>query len=435
VLCIDTLRADHVRSYGYDRETTPHVDALAQRGTLFETAYAHSNWTVPATASLLTSQHPSQHGAGIEGAVRQLGDTTPLLQIRQGVGTLQGALATAGVRTGLFSANPFLYGKFREGFEVAEVNRASAGVVTSAALAWLDRVHGDRFFLYLQYMDLHQPIEPPPPYFDFFPVDEGGERGPQHSGWSFGGIRDARDLEDPAFRQYRAHRMALYDGALRYVDQEIGRLLTRLTELGKTDDTVVIVTADHGEEFWDHALEQYALGGDPRNIWGIGHGHTMYEEVLRVPLVFAGPGVPTRRRQKCPARHLDVAPTALALMGVPPPPDMRGRNLLAADDASAGGCPALPSVAESPAYGPDARAVTWKGRKLILRSDGVQLLFDLRADPEERHDLAAREPGLVAGLRDLLDRQVASTDAREPATAAAIDQETRKQLQALGYLD
>ncbi|HEV8581913.1 MAG TPA: sulfatase [Thermoanaerobaculia bacterium] len=435
VICIDTLRADHVSSYGYARQTTPFIDELARAGTLFANAYAHSDWTVPSTASLLTSLYPSEHGAGIEGESRLLGETTPVLQIRKGVRTLATRLHRTGFRTGLFSANPFLYGSFERDFDAAEVERKNAAELTAAALRWLDQTAGDRFFLYVQYMDLHQPVEPPPPFFNLFPVAEGGVRGREHTDWSFGGIQDQRALEDPAFRRYRAHRIALYDGALRFIDEEIRRLYRRLEQAGLAKQTLVVITSDHGEEFWDHALAERASGHDPRGIWGVGHGHSMYEELLRVPLILRGPGVAESRRLTCPVRHVDVMPTVLDLLGLAGGPGLRGRSLvpMLAKSPEADDCTAVPLIAESPAYGPDSKAVIWKGRKLIVRSQGGDFLFDLRDDPGERRNLLGTPPHLAAGLRAILTRELAGVHGprAEPLT---LDEKTKRELRALGYL-
>lgn len=437
IICIDTLRADHVSAYGYSRTTTPFIDELAKRGARFETAYAHSNWTVPSTASLLTSLHPSEHGAGIAGNMRLLGENTPILQIRSGVETLATRLKRSGFRTGLFSANPFLFGRFEDGFKRAEVERKSASQLTAAARRWLDeQPPDDRFFLYIQYMDLHHPIEPPGPFFNYFEVPEGGTRTSEHGDWSYGEIRDQRDLEDPGFRQYRAHHVALYDGALRYVDATIRRLYLHLERTGRAENTLFVITSDHGEEFWDHALAERAGGKDPRGYWGVGHGHTMYEELLRVPLIVAGPSVGDGLTVPCVARHIDVAPTVLELLGVGRWPAMRGRSLRRSlrNAAVSEKCDAAPLIAESPAYGPDSRAVMWNRRKLVVRSDGSEFLFDLRDDPGEHENLAGRRPELAAALRAIGQAEVANTTASQPGEAMQIDEETKRQLRALGYL-
>jgi arylsulfatase A-like enzyme len=436
LICIDTLRADHVGAYGYRRATTPTLDALARGGALAPTAYAHSNWTVPATASLLTSLYPAEHGAGIEGAMRLLGEGTPVREIRAEVETLAARLKKLGFRTGLFSANPYLYGRFQDGFDTATAERRGAGALTLAARQWLGGTGTERFFLYLQYMDLHQPLEPPLPYFDLFPADEPGPRSHEHTGWSFGGIRRPEELSDPAFARYRAHRTALYDGALRYVDAQIGELQRWLQAAGHAGETLIVVTSDHGEEFWDHAVVQHALGGDPRGLWGVGHGHTMFDELLRVPLVFHGPGVRAGRRLPCTARHVDVVPTVLELLGLPPARGLRGRSLAGWLTGSPRGddCGTEPVVAHSPAYGPDASAVVWKSWKLISRADGVELLYDLRRDPGERTNLRDTHASRAQELRRLAEAQLAGAAGRPASAPAEPSLEAQRDLRALGYL-
>ena len=424
-------------AYGYSRNTTPFIDSLAKKGALFSTAYSHSNWTVPATASLLTSRLPSEHGAGIGGTVRMLAADTQILQIRDNVDTLATILQRAGFRTGFFSANPFLKERFTKGFDRADVRWQPAKDLTGAAQRWLDEQPRDKpFFLYVQYMDLHHPIQPPPPFFHYFKVSEGGIRGPEHGGWSWGGIRTAADLQNPEFRQWRAHHIALYDGALRYIDATVRRLYESLEKTGRAEDTLFIITSDHGEEFWDHAIEQSTDRNNPRPYWGVGHGHTMYEELIRVPLIIYGPSVSENREVRCVVRHIDVAPTVLDLLGVQHPSTMRGRSLTSyfKPGSTAGGCVTAPVVAESPAYGPDSQAVVLNQRKLVIRSDGVKSLFDLRDDSMERNDLAARRPELVTALRAVIDRESRSDHAQEAAAVMKMDEETKRQLRALGYL-
>jgi len=432
ILCIDTLRADHVGVYGYGRDTTPRIDALAKQGAIFRFAVAQSDWTVPATASLLTSLYPSEHGAGIDGEVRLLSDRPPN-QIRSGARTLAENLRqSAGLRTGLFSANPYLYGRFKAGFDTAVVARQGAASLTDAALAWLRATAPGPFFLYVQYMDLHQPIEPPEPYFDYFAVAEGGRRGKEHTDWSYG---QQVDLEEPSFRRFRAHRLALYDGALRFVDAQIGRLLDELQRLGVAGSTLVVVTSDHGEEFWDHAAIERELGGDPRRQWGIGHGHSMFQELLHVPLVFEGPGVGAVGAIDCGMRQVDIVPTAMDLMGLQPPEGIRGRSLAPlVRPGSATQCTQVPLIAESPAYGPDSQALIWNQLKLVVRNDGVVLLYDLRRDPAEKVDLSKRHVGLVASLRLMLRHELAGAVPRGKAERPELDAETRQQLESLGYI-
>jgi arylsulfatase A-like enzyme len=431
ILCVDTLRADHLGHYGYARATSPRLDRLAAEGVVFDRAQAQSNWTVPATATILTSLLPSGHGAGLSGDLRLLSESSPPAQMHPAVRPLATVLAEAGFRTALYSANPFLYGRFKDGFEEAFVDWVPAATLSDQAAEWASQQGDDRFFMYVQYMDLHQPVEPPEPFFHAFQPYPAALAPRELVNWSFG---QQASLDAPDFLRYRRHRIGLYDGAIRYVDTQIGRLVDHLERAGLLDHTLIVVTSDHGEEFWDHAEDERALGGDPRGLWGIGHGHSMYQELLWVPLVFRGPGVAGGRRVGCDARHLDVAPTALALLGLAPEPEMRGeslaRHLGASDEAE--GCRPLPMISESPAYGPDARALVWRGYKLVTRADGVTLLFDLERDPRELSDLSAARPAVVSELRRILVGQKHGTHAERSVDPWS--EEASKDLRALGYL-
>jgi arylsulfatase A-like enzyme len=428
VVCIDTLRADHLSAYGYARATSPRLAALARRGTLFENALSAAPWTVPAVGSLLTSLYPGEHGAAVEGEVRQLDEQTPA-QLRPEVQTLGDLLHRAGLRTALFSGNPYLWGRFQRGFDAAVAERQSATELTDRAVAWLRAKPGKPFFLYLQYMDLHQPIEPSAPYADRFAAEVGGERGSEPRDGSF---ERQSDLEDLAFRRFRAHKIALYDGALLYVDAEVGRLLDAL---GHGEDTLVVVTSDHGEEFWDHAEAERHQGGDPRGVWGVGHGHTLFQELLHVPLIVAGPGFPADRRVPCGVSLLDVAPTVLSALRLPARPEMRGATLARFRDDGAG-CQQAPLAAESPAYGPETRALVWNGWKLIERAGAGPALFDLARDPTERHDLAGCRPRALEALSGLLAHEHAPRPGVLGGRRDVVppDLETSRQLRALGYL-
>lgn len=433
ILCLDTLRTDRMSLYGHDRPTTPRIDHLAAKGVVFDLALSQSNWTVPATASLLTSLYPSEHGAGITGEVRNLGESE-VQQLRKETRTLGQMLSEAGFSTALVSANPYLFGRFKRGFDVAEVERTDATTLTDRALEFLDTVEGEPFFLYVQYMDLHQPLRPPKPFFTMFGKEFPGPRDKRYTDWRFG---SHDNFKGPNFTLFRDHKLALYDGALRYVDSEIGRLLDALQQAGQLEETLIVVTSDHGEEFWDHAKQERELAQDPRGFWGIGHGHSMYQELLRVPLIFRGPGIDEGRRVECPARLVDVVPTSLEALSLPIPEGLRGNSLTAFLTSGPGAprCEPQPSLAESPAYGPDSRAITFGRFKLIRRYDGFVQLFDLRADPDEKVDLSAERPELVAELTVLMERELSGIDTSASDETMEFDDDTLEQLRSLGYID
>jgi arylsulfatase A-like enzyme len=433
VLCVDALRADHVGTYGYERPTTPVIDTLAERGATFEFALAASNWTVPAVASLFTSRYPSEHGATLAGEVKNLDVQTPA-ELRPGIETAAEILRRRGFQTAFFSANPFLRASLTRGFGAVRTETRQADGLVDDVVAWLRNAGSAPFFAYVHFMDLHQPIRVPEPFFGLFPADQGGERLAKHGEW--GGYGRRTNLDDPRFLAFRSHRIAVYDGAIRFVDTEVHRLLSALDSASRLGDTLVIVTADHGEELWDHANEERAQGADPRGYAGIGHGHSMYQEVLRVPLIVAGPGVQAGRRIACPTNHLDVVPTLLDLLGIAPPPGLRGasRCALLRRGAVPEDCVRAPLFAESPAYGPATRVVVEGSLKLIARSGAPPLLFDLSSDPGERTDLAAARPEAVAALAKRLADTLPFEVADRPVSRLALDAETRERLRSLGYL-
>ena len=433
ILCIDTLRADHVGSYGYHRPTTPRIDRLATAGTLFLNARSHSSWTVPATASLLTSLLPSEHGAIVTGEIKNVSKENPSLQISEDVETLADILSREGFRTGLFSSNVHVAGRFARGFDIAEGRPLEkAGGLTEKALDWLSQDQTERFFLYFQFMDTHQPLRPPEPYFSYFEVADGNERGEKHEDWAFGRLEDS---SLPSFQSYREHKIALYDGALRYLDSEVGKLLDTLSDRQLLEDTLVVITSDHGEEFWDHADIGREVGGDPRGIWGIGHGHSLFEELLHVPLIFFGKSIAQGKLIDCEIGQIDVAPTVLEFLAMDKSPQMKGRSLakLLVQDSPVDECPEVPIIAESIAWGPDTKGVIWKQRKLIERNDGVTLLYDLRSDPDEMHNLAAELPEIKTGLQSLLAER--GDHVERLGEPMLIDEERAEALRALGYIE
>lgn len=430
VVCIDTLRADHVGLWNYARATTPVIDALGARGVIFENTLATSSWTVPSVASIFTSQPPELHGAGVGGDIRDLRPGEPPRQPAEGMPMLAGHARAQGYSTGLFSANPFLYGRFKDGFESALVERIDATRLTDAALEWLARADDRPRLLYIQYIDAHQPNRPPDPYFQMFAAEDGEPHEARHGDWSYG---QARDLADPEFRRFRDHRVAVYDGSVRYIDNEIGRLLAVLDRPPFRGQTVVAITSDHGEEFWDHAEEGAASADDPRGFWGVGHGHTMYQELLQVPLLIAGPGFTGGRREPCPTTLLDLAPTLLAAAGLEPLPGAAGLDLGRRQPDARGMCEDRVLRASSPAYGRNRSAVVIGNWKLIESTGASPLLFNLARDPAERRDLSAEAPKRLASMRRHV-RGLNSPDGTAPGVQPESDEKLEAELRALGYL-
>ncbi len=394
LIVVDTLRADHLGAYGYGRPTSPRIDALARQGTLFESAWAAAPWTLPSIMSIMTSRYPSSHRVENDG-----------LRLAADVPTLAESLRAAGFSTGAFVSHVYVtepFG-FRRGFESFEDfglgrpgYRLEAGMeptadrVTDAALAWLERQGRKSVFLFVHYFDPHWPYAPPAAYRDLFPSDYRGSLDAGHDS-----ISKFQDPAAPLPADYRAFLVGRYDGEIRFVDDQIGRLLDGLRASGRGGRAWVILTADHGEEFKDHG--------------SMGHGRTLYEEVVRVPLVIGraavppgsgggaatGPGAPGAR-VATPVSGVDLFPTIAALVGGAAVPAGAQGSSLAPFLAAGGASPPPPDrtlVSETIRLNAFRKAVRQGPLKLIHFMDQNRAeLFDLSADPAEARDLSGSRP-------------------------------------------
>ncbi|MFP6638702.1 MAG: sulfatase [Myxococcota bacterium] len=423
LISLDTTRADHLSVYGYERETSPSLRALAEEGILFETAYAPSATTGPSHASLFTSVSPVSHGVIKYGRSLDPAWTT-----------LAQALSRAGYDTAAVVSSYVLGSRFGydrgfdafdedfsqasvpsgvtlwEGEEIAGKFYGRADDTTRRALDWLaDRPDPERpFLLFVHYFDPHDPYTVPEGYRPPF-------------------------LPGPREALKRNRVIFMYDAVLAYMDQEVGRLLAALGPLGLRDNTLVVVTGDHGE------------GLDQRGHWY--HGVHVYEEGVRVPLIVSWPGRSAAGlRVASPVSLVDLAPSLLALSDTPAEAGFRGRNLA---DALAGGEPPDP---ESPIWlyrrhyapGDEVEGLSPAGEQWALRrggwklivgeSEGVLELYDLVSDPQEKTNLASERKDVVARLRTELESWI-EEQPRADAPAAPLDPEARRRLEALGYVE
>jgi arylsulfatase A-like enzyme len=359
---VDTLRPDHLGLYGYARDTSPGLDAFARGAAVFETARAPSPWTLPSARAALSGRHAERWDEGANLAER---------------------LAEAGFATLATTSNAFLGPAFRmeRGWSEYEVhNKRPAGEVVDRALALLER-HADRDLLLLaHFMDPHLPYREPPAYRHVWadPQAEGDEEYRRVD-------LMAIDPGAPEFAPRRRDVVDRYDQTIRYLDDELARLFEAVGP-----DATVVFFSDHGEEFWDHG--------------GVEHGHSFFEELLRIPLALRDRHLPSGRF-RFPVSLLDIAPTLLALLGLDAA-GFDGRSLLAAARADREVRVALearPEVFGNPLYGADGWAVRLGARKWISRG-GRQLLFDLSEDPGEAQDLAVRADAALGRYPAALDQ-------------------------------
>jgi len=417
LISIDTLRADRLGCYGYSRPTTPFLDRQAHAGVQFVDATATSSWTYPSHASMFTGLYPGRNGA------------TDLRQrMRKDVPSLAEWLVAHGYRAaGVVSSTLFEGYGLERGFERLEYvdpGGPQPSAVTEHASAWLDAVDRTHpFFFLIHYLDPHSDYASLPEYeAPFVRPYEGPATGKSEQ--LFDHVRGYLHFTP----EDASHLSDLYDAGLRQQDAELEKLFATFERLGLLSNTIVVLTSDHGEEFLEHG--------------GVMHGLAQYEESVRVPLFFFGPGVPADVRVRAPVSLVDVVPTVLDLLGVEAPPVLDGITLRPLWEAAgnADGERALFIEADMDPPGPTARTMV-PGDDLALRRGDYKLvldptshaarLFDLRADPGETHDAAAEHPRLVAELLAELERFRSSRAPGGPVTP--LTQEDLHKLEGLGY--
>jgi arylsulfatase A-like enzyme len=364
---IDTLRRDHLGTYGYPRPTTPELDAWAKNAVVFEETRSVAPWTLPSTRALWTGRQPEWWSEST---------------------TLQEALSARGWATAAFMGNVYLSSNFemdRGWGEHSCVNWPGAAYETARAREFLDRHENENSLVLVHFMDLHLPYKEPGKYRNMWVRKEPSGLEPYFNRTML--LREAGRQKE-VLRDYLIDR---YDQNLRYVNDQLSAFLR---DLGS--DTTVVLFADHGEEFFDH--------GD------LEHGHTLYDELLRVPLVIRSPKLKARRAEG-PTSLMDVAPTLLELLELPPDllGAIEGRSLVSA--ARSGSDPRLasrPLAFGRVLYGPEQWGSYRDGFKYITKS-GLEKLFDLRTDLAETHDLAvegANLDGPRSALADGLGREL-----------------------------
>jgi arylsulfatase A-like enzyme len=412
LISIDTLRADHLGLYGYERQTSPNLDRLALESTVFDEAMSSSPWTLPAHASLLTGLYPSRHGL-----------TSHERYLDSSLSTLPQLFSKAGYRTAAVVNSHNLAPEFGldRGFEryryVEErVDRREPSTeITDQAMAWIREERGKPLFLFLHYYDVHSDYVSLPEYEESF-------------------LRPYTGIADGSTAQLAAHRegkIALsasdapslvdrYDAGILQMDTELGRFLDFLRDEGLLEETLLLVTSDHGEEFFEHG--------------GVLHGQTQYQEVLRVPLLLKGPGIPAGPRVSNPVSLVDILPTLAARLGLAVPTGVDGVDLSPLWTGKVLEDRYLFSEADHNNVEHDiTRAVRYRSFKLHFnRLSREYRLYDLASDPSEHDDIASVKPAAYAELKGRLDGFLASGTRDAPVRALSEDE--IEKLRSLGYL-
>jgi arylsulfatase A-like enzyme len=419
LISIDTLRADHLEAYGYARRTSPHLGELAAESLVFTDVTAQSPWTLSSQMSMLTSLYPSRHG--VKTRRDRLSDSIP---------TLASLLRREGYLSVAFTGGAYMRRLFNyHGFDRHDDSGKRIGSNFEAMLSWLRNQGDRRFFLFWQDYRVHCPYAPEPRYDVFSDADYAGKVVTEY-GCAVYYSRLLPDLR-PADIEYIRDK---YDASILHIDERVAAMVDTLRHAGIWDSTLLVFTSDHGESFAEREQRPF-----------IGH-HLMYEEVLRVPLMMRIPGIEGRAIERS-VESIDIMPTILALLGIDIPADLDGIDLL--EEATAAQEEAVYS--EHFAFNLEY-SVKYGGYKLIhtlpaenrervpeglrlppaIATQGLYELYDLEADPGETTNRFGSGLPIEHEMMKLLEERRLA-ESRE-APAAKIDEQTREELEALGYL-
>ncbi|MCB9850880.1 MAG: sulfatase [Phycisphaerales bacterium] len=432
LIVIDTLRVDHLGCYGYARNTSPRIDAFAANATRYGRAISTAPWTVPAHASLMTGMYPFEHGAFTFKSVGpgdiQTDNVYPLAQEHT---TLAELLRQAGYKTGAFVANAgYLDRRYQldQGFDTYEAQRVPAVDVNTNARKWLKRSAGGPFFLFLNYMDAHRPYNttPRPGLLARPAIQDDGELLDRLAATVLPG-----DSSPPS--ELVAQVIDQYDTGIANADQAVGGILDTLQQLGVAENTLVVVTSDHGEYFGEHGLVE--------------HSKDVYQSALHVPLIIRTPG---QRVGETIDRPISLAAVPNLLLDKLVARELRPNGQRRLD----GHIGDYPIIAENHyTRAKDLYDPRWRRRfdrtrttiidwplKYIASSDGDDELYNLDSDPGELINLISSEPETASELAHRLAQLTKSATAKPPSgdtppgEGVELDENLRAQLQSLGYV-
>jgi arylsulfatase A-like enzyme len=394
MLVIDCLRGSQLSCRGYSRETTPFLDSFDSKFR----AISASCWTYPAVTSLLTGLYPHNHNAIMGGKIKNFDKLENLHRLRKNVLTLPEILFLLGYRVYFGTAIGMAFYPLK-GRVIPEIYDCStrADKLLTDLTGWISK-KSSPFFAYLQLGDLHIPLNPPGNFRNFFAsvkdlpkIDMRDFAGPE-------------EQQSEKFQEYKENWILLYDNALRYVDAAVEKFYATLKEIDLIDSTVLIVTADHGEEFSEHASLEAENFFHPRGFCGVGHGHNVFNEIIEVPLLIAGPAIPNRQSINL-VSTVDIMPTILDLLGIKHNLKFDGQNIFQKQESD------TLLLSEASGFGYEKKALIVGKFKLIhSQDDGVAWVFDLEKDPQELHPIT--DHGVVSIFLERLSQIYARDEKR-----------------------
>jgi arylsulfatase A-like enzyme len=405
LVSVDTLRPDHLGCYGYDKPTSPNLDEFREDAVLFSQVIAPASSTLPSHASMLTSLLPQHHGASWARKTRMADEALSVAEVLRDNGFRTAAFTGGGQMDRAFGLD--------QGFDLYEQPPIVAFSDTvDHAIEWLRQENREPFFLFLHSYETHHPYSPTPENLSLF---ESSYDGPLPDVISVEYLRELNQGWLELDKSDLLHIVNTYDAEIRSMDEGFGKLVSFLEETELYDNTLVVFTSDHGEEFGEHGKVGW-------------HSHTLYDELLRVPLLLKFP------RQNLAGttvdeqvRLIDVAPTVLPALGLEIPESYVGTDLTTlVGDSGARHLAAVSRIdRKRDNLTTSVRTERWKLAK--------KSLFDLQNDPEEQWDVAFGYPEVVAELKELEDSLLAESPVL-PTSEAELSDESLAELKALGYL-
>jgi arylsulfatase A-like enzyme len=426
LISLDALRADHLGIYGYHRNTSPFIDAFAKESIVFENVVVQAPWTLPSHMSIMTSLYPSFHGV-LESNERLADDHLTLAELLKGGGYRTAAFTDGGWMNAVFG--------FDQGFDMYDDQGGGIALILPRVKKWIDENKSEPFFLFIHCYDIHSPYNPPPPYANIFhDFTYQGHLTPSSETLGLATMNKLK-INDDDLR----HFIALYDGGIRYTDKKIGDFLAYLKNSGLEDQALIMITSDHGEAFNEHN--------------SFLHWQLYYRPNLCVPLIMRIPNYPKKEiRIKELVQSIDFLPTILEIAGLPDHSKAQGKSLLSLTKRYRNFFPTLQHVfhlfkkdsvtsfAEAPpppffeGYKNNISIITG-GYQMIynLKSQSTQL-FNLKVDPLAQRDISRDHDDISERLLSQF-KKVFNVIPGQKTLPITLDEQTRQQLEALGYLD
>ena len=439
LIVVDSLRASHLGANGYNRNTSPNIDKLAKEGVFFPNAISTIPRTSPSVASILTGLYPHSHGIRYLYIDKLKPHVTTLQEILQNHGYKTIGhdidMNNTGIEKGFDAFNLLqwrMINKIERTVKKAvnwnyKVNPAET--LTDLAINYIKKLKNKKFFLYLHYVGPHWPYSPPKPYDEMFDPSYKGE----HAFNELNGKIKRGDLifNNKLPKEENEHAIAHYDGAIRFVDSQIGRLLENLENTNLINDTLIILCSDHGEGFGEHDIYF--------------HHELLYDEILKVPLIFKHPKLP-KKKIESQAQSTDIMPTILDILDIPLIEDIEGASLMPLIKGNIN--IRKYTFAESGKNDFEQNKRIYlpgiKGRWRMIRTDEWKLiyiphpendiyeLYNLKDDPKETKNLFAKKPEIASMLKEELFKLMKES---EEVEITDLTEKSKKLLKKLGYID